>query len=107
MSTQITLFGKNGKIIVDAQEIKVYLKKKEGFENYKQGWNTQWITDLAIPVNFYLRGEEYSAQLEYFIQCINSGEMENANSFANASSTDRIISMIKQDAQTKEEKWTE
>ena len=34
------------------------------------GWNVRYTTDLTEPVWFYLRGEEYSAQLDYFVRCI-------------------------------------
>ena len=33
-------------------------------EGYGAGWNVRYTTELTEPVGFYLRGEEYSAQLE-------------------------------------------
>ncbi len=70
MSTSITIQGKNGKIICDATEMKIYLKEASKKEGLEKGWTIKYITDLAIPVNFYLRGEEYSAQIDHFIECI-------------------------------------
>ena len=32
------------------------------------GWNVRYTTELTDPVWFYLRGEEYSAQLDAFVQ---------------------------------------
>ena len=55
---------RGGKLIVDRQKLKVYLREPRGFEDYLEGWNTRYITGLQKPVGFYLRGEEYSAQLE-------------------------------------------
>jgi hypothetical protein len=58
----------------------------------------KYITDLAIPVNFYLRGEEYSAQLDYFIECIKDKRQVIYNSFEQALYTDLVIEMIVKDA---------
>ncbi len=98
MSTQIEILGKKGKIIADRQELKVYLREDTGFENFQQGWNMRYITDLAKPVAFYLRGEEYSAQIEYFAQCIEEKKTDNLNSFVTAQQTDAVIELLKQDA---------
>ncbi|MGB5553487.1 MAG: Gfo/Idh/MocA family oxidoreductase, partial [Flavobacteriaceae bacterium] len=61
MSTSITLMGTEGKIISDANELKVYFKEKDCPKGYTKGWNVKYITDLTDQVDFYLRGEEYSA----------------------------------------------
>ena len=71
-----------GKLIVDRQELKVYLRERRGFEDYVEGWNTRYITELQKPVGFYLRGEEYSAQIEAFVEAIRTGNMAHENSFA-------------------------
>jgi hypothetical protein len=55
------------------------------------------ITDLTPPVSFYLRGEEYSAQLEAFGRAIR-GEEPQRNDFASAAATDLTIEMIGQTA---------
>ena len=51
------IIGDKGKIICDATELKIYLKDKNKLENLPKGWTIKYITDLAIPTNFYLRGE--------------------------------------------------
>ncbi len=94
MTTSVTLHGTGGKIVVDRQELKVYLRQEAGFEDYAQGWNTRYITSLQKPVGFYLRGEEYSAQLEAFTEAIRSGNMAHENSFASAYETDRVVDLI-------------
>jgi len=94
MTTSLTIIGKNGKIICDATEIKIYLKepvKKEGLE---QGWTTKYITDFAIPVNYYLRGEEYSAQIDNFIDCIVNNKQSVYNTFEQGLYTDKVVEMI-------------
>lgn len=101
MSTKISAWGKNGSIVADRQEMQVYLRNADGApDGYCQGWNVRYTTDLTNPVWFYLRGEEYSAQLDHFVQCIDSnGAEENINSFSEAAITDRIIAMMIDDAQ--------
>ena len=103
MSTRITILGKKGKIIVDAQELKVYFKDQPVEESFEKGWNMRWVTDLSPVVNFYLRGEEYSAQTDYFIQCIQETKLDNINSFAAAHATDYVADLIKKDARAGEE----
>ena len=102
MSTQLTIIGKNGKIIVDAQELKVYFRDDPIEISYEKGWNMRWITNFPSDVSFYLRGEEYSAQIEYFIECIKEKKTENINSFANAYATDNVANLIKIDAHAKQ-----
>jgi len=95
MSTQITVQGTEGKIITDAQEMKIYLKKENKKLRLEKGWNMRYITDLTDPVDFYLRGEEYSAQVDYFAKCIASGTLDNVNSFESALHTDLVIESLK------------
>jgi predicted dehydrogenase len=94
MSTSITVQGKNGKIICDATEIKIYLKESSKKEKLDKGWTIKYITELAIPVNFYLRGEEYSAQIDNFIDCIINNKQTSYNSFEQGFYTDKVIEMI-------------
>ena len=95
MSTQITVMGTGGKIICDAQEIKIYLKNDYPNLKLEKGWNIKYITDLTQPVDFYLRGEEYSAQVDYFAQCIKNNKPDSISSFASALHTDEVIEQIK------------
>lgn len=102
MSTRITILGKKGKIIVDAQELRAYFREDPLDNTYVRGWNTRWLTELSPPVQFYLRGEEYSAQIEYFIESIKSQRRDNINSFASAYATDYVADLIKNDAQARQ-----
>lgn len=99
MSTTITINGTRGKIISDANELKVYFRDDpEGFHGYTKGWNTKYITELAPAVDFYLRGEEYSEQIDYFIKALQGKVRNEMNTFGSALETDLAISMIKQKA---------
>ena len=95
MSTTITINGTFGKIICDANELKVYFKNPTYPAGYEKGWNIRHVTDLTKAVDFYLRGEEYSAQVDYFIKSIQGKVPNTKNDFASASHTDRVISLIK------------
>jgi predicted dehydrogenase len=94
MATSLTILGKKGKIICDATEIKIYLKDGNAKENLGKGWTIKYITDFAIPVNFYLRGEEYSAQIDYFVDCIINSKPAEINSFKQALDTDKVIELL-------------
>ena len=98
MSTSLTIQGKKGKIICDATEIKIYLKEPNKQENLDNGWTIKYITEFALPVNFYLRGEEYSAQIDNFVECIKNQKQTQYNSFEQALYTDEVINMIIKDA---------
>jgi predicted dehydrogenase len=98
MSTSVTILGKNGKMICDATELKIYLKSDFPAANLKKGWTIRYVTELTPPVNFYLRGEEYSAQIDYFIDSVKNGRQVNINSFDNALNADEIIDILISDA---------
>jgi predicted dehydrogenase len=98
MSTSLLVQGKKGKIICDATEIKIYLKEPSTAEKLDKGWTIRYITDFAIPVNFYLRGEEYSAQIDYFVECVKNNKQALYNSFEQARYTDLVIEMIVENA---------
>jgi predicted dehydrogenase len=94
MSTSLTVLGKKGKIICDASEIKIYLKEADLKEKLAKGWTIKYITEFAIPVNFYLRGEEYSAQIDNFVDCVINNKQTEVNSFRQALSTDKVIELL-------------
>ena len=95
MSTTFTILGTKGKIIVDSTEIKVYVKETIPDSNYFKGWNIYHINDLSENVDFYLRGEEYSAQVQYFIETLEGKKENNINTFKSAWETDQVIEKIK------------
>ena len=94
MSTTITVQGKKGKIICDATEIKIFLREANPKEQLEKGWNIKYITDLAIPVDYYLRGEEYSAQIDYFVQNVLEQKAGSINTFEQGLYTDKVMEMI-------------
>ncbi len=99
MSTTITAYGTAGKIIADRQELRVYLNHGNVFESYDQGWTTRYITELQRPVNFYLRGEEYTSQLDQFVGSIQGKPAMVDSTFETATETDRVIKSIAESGQ--------
>jgi scyllo-inositol 2-dehydrogenase (NADP+) len=99
MSTQITVWGANGKISADRQEMQIYLRD-DAFvpDELRKGWNTRYTTDLTDPVWFYLRGEEYSAQLHHFVDAIKMGSLDTRSTFRSAAETDLVISAMVRDS---------
>ncbi|MGO9960566.1 MAG: Gfo/Idh/MocA family protein [Solirubrobacteraceae bacterium] len=99
MSTRVTIWGTNGKLYVDRQECQAYLRNPvAGRDEYRPGWNVRYTTDLTPPVWYYLRGEEYSGQVDGFIKAVMSRDTSGPNSFGAAVSTDRVIAMMSADA---------
>ena len=98
MFNQITLWGTKGKIIADRQECKIYLQEAHENSGLTAGWNILYTTELTKPVDFYIRGEEYSYQLDYFIDCIEQKRTDNISSFAYALQTDIVIDLLSKDA---------
>jgi len=96
MSTKVSVLAKNAKMVVDRQELKIYLAEARPDLGLEQGWNTRNITALTKPVWFYLRGEEYSAQIDYFASAIKEKNQNNINSFRNALECDRVIAKLRQ-----------
>jgi scyllo-inositol 2-dehydrogenase (NADP+) len=99
MSTKLTLWGTQGRITADRQEIQVFLRRGAVLpEGYTHGWNVRYTTDLTPPVWYYLRGEEYSAQVDSFVQAVIQGDTRPLGSFRDANRTDRALALIVRDA---------
>ena len=95
MSTKISVWGTNGRLAADRQECQVYLREPhEGLPGIDKGWTVRYTTDLSEEVWFYLRGEEYSAQIDYFASSIRAGRLDGENTFASALQADRVVAML-------------
>ena len=95
MSTKISVWGTNGRITADRQECQIYLREPHAaLPNAAKGWTIRYTTDLSEEVWFYLRGEEYSAQIDYFAKSIAAKRLDGENTFRSALDADRIVSMI-------------
>jgi predicted dehydrogenase len=95
MTTKVSVWGTNGRLSSDRQECQIYLRSPHpALPDHKGGWISKYTTDLTQPVWYYLRGEEYSAQIDYFVKAIENQQSENVNSFRSALQTDTLVDMI-------------
>lgn len=99
MSVKLSLWGSNGRINVDRQELQVYVRSlpQPAVAGFGEGWTVRYTTELTQPVWFYVRGEEYSAQIDHFVQCIKTGSMALSN-FRSASDTSLVAYRMRADA---------
>lgn len=95
METRIQVWGERGSVKADRQECVAYLREDPPKdERLIKGWNQSNTVDLTKPVWYYLRGEEYSAQIDHFVKRIQTREIEGLNDFQSALETDRAVAMI-------------
>jgi hypothetical protein len=96
MSTRISAWGSNGRLIADRQECQVYLREADSpIAGVRKGWTVRYTTELTEAVWYYLRGEEYSAQIDYFVKSIQQGRIDGTNSFRSALEADRVAAGIR------------
>jgi scyllo-inositol 2-dehydrogenase (NADP+) len=99
ITAKATAWGTKGRMTGDRQELQIYLRDAGNpIYELNQGWNIRYSTELTKNVWFYLRGEEYSAQIDHFLQCIKQGREETISPFASAVRTDEILAMILRDS---------
>ncbi len=99
LSTKVSIWGTNGVLSVDRQEVRLFLRDNiTNDRTLNDGWNIIYTTELTDAVWYYLRGEEYSAQIDHFVGCIETKQIETISSFASAVATDRIMAMMLEDA---------
>jgi predicted dehydrogenase len=100
MTTSVRMWGTAGHLEADRQAVKVYLRGTVTVPaEYQKGWNVKYTTELTEGTWFYLRGEEYSAQIDDFVQRVGERRLDGPSTFATASMTDRVITMIAADAE--------
>ena len=95
MSTKVSVWGTNGKVIADRQECQLYLRETHAaLPEAGKGWTIRYTTELTDGVWYYLRGEEYSAQIDYFVRSVQQSRLDGTNNFRSALETDRVVEMI-------------
>lgn len=101
MTTRITIWGTAGRIFADRQECQVYLRDTvTPPAGYRTGWNVRYTTELTNEVWYYLRGEEYSAQLDHFVRSVENAPTEPINDFRSAAVTDQVMALMVADNAT-------
>lgn len=102
MTTKVSMIGTNGRLYADRQECQLYLRAPhDGLPGYAPGWTVKYTTELTDEVWFYLRGEEYSAQVASFVEAVRDHRAAAVeNDFASAAETDRTMAMVIENAET-------
>jgi scyllo-inositol 2-dehydrogenase (NADP+) len=99
MSMKISVWGTEGRINADRQEVQIYSRRADAASlGVTPGWDVRYTTELTDEVWYYLRGEEYSAQMDYFFRQIKDGSRDPAFSFNSALQTDTVIDQINRNA---------
>jgi predicted dehydrogenase len=99
MATKITLWGTEGRIYADRQEVQIYLRDQaKPALQLEEGWNVRYTTELTQEVWFYLRGEEYSAQIDHFVKHVQLRNPATRCTFRDAVQADVVVGMILRDA---------
>jgi scyllo-inositol 2-dehydrogenase (NADP+) len=95
MSTKVTVWGTNGRMTADRQECQIYLRESHPrLADTPAGWTVRYTTELTKDVWFYLRGEEYSEQIDHFVRAVKDRRTDGTNTFRSALGADRVAKMI-------------
>ncbi|MBN2312753.1 MAG: Gfo/Idh/MocA family oxidoreductase [Sedimentisphaerales bacterium] len=98
-SCRFEAMGTKGKIIADFYTYKVFFREAPEIDGYTQGWNEGYLADTAEPVRFYVRGFQFTRQLDVFIDCILEQRACETCSFEEALCTDMIMHRIRTDGE--------
>ena len=100
MTTRITVWGTKGGSSSTGRNARcIFGTPRLPPSGIEQGWNVRYTTELTEPVWFYLRGEEYSAQIDAFVQRVKERRTDGLNRFESAGVTDKVIGMLIADAE--------
>jgi predicted dehydrogenase len=94
---KVEVVYRNARIIADQYTVEVFLSKPLMFEDLHldSGWTQRKVTDLFSPVSFYLRGYEFTSQLEHFIQDVRRRQQSlPAATFRSATLVHQILEQV-------------
>lgn len=100
-SCRFEALGTKGKIIADFYTYKIFFQEVPEINEYTQGWNEGYLADIAEPVRFYVRGFQFTRQLDYFIDCILERRPCETCSFEDGLCTDIIMNRIRINSETR------
>jgi predicted dehydrogenase len=93
-SYRLSIEAQKGRIIADHHSYKLFKSTPAG-RGDSAAWSTVYITDIAQPVRMYVRGNEFTRQLDYFIDNILSGTTENVSGLESGMEVDQVIEHIR------------
>ena len=88
----------NGRLSADQHGYRLYLKKAPAGTQHLTGWSIRYATDLIGSTRFYLRGNEFTDQLDYFVDRMLGHNNGDTCSFATGLQVDRMMQAIRSDA---------
>ena len=99
MSVLVEVWGTNGRMEADRQECRIFLRG-DGMPSagLEPGWNALNGPRINQQVGYYLRGEEYSAQMDYFIESVRTRRTAGVSSFRSTVMTMELLDAIRSDA---------
>jgi predicted dehydrogenase len=96
------VLGRKGKLIADLHAYKIFFRETPSFDGFTEGWNQRYVTDVFESVRFYLRGYEFTRQLDYFVDCVLEKHPNQICTFQHAFKTDMVIDYIRKSEEAKE-----
>jgi predicted dehydrogenase len=93
--------GTKGKLIADFYTYKVFFRDTPEIDGFSAGWNEGYLADIAEPVRFYVRGFQFTRQLDHFIDCILEQQPCETCSFDDGLCTDKIMDRIRTNGETR------
>jgi scyllo-inositol 2-dehydrogenase (NADP+) len=95
----VELFGTRGKLIMDFYGYKIFLNRESEDGTLRKGWNTFTLPSVFEPVPFYVRGNEFTAQLYRFADLVSGKDSERESTFADALDTHIVIDRMLRNTQ--------
>lgn len=90
---KVSIDAVRGRITADHHTYKVFKRKLSGAA--EDTWTTEHITDIGRPVRVYLRGNEFTRQLDYFIDSIGVRRVDGINNISSAMQVDQVIEQVR------------
>ncbi|MBL4746997.1 MAG: Gfo/Idh/MocA family oxidoreductase [Flavobacteriaceae bacterium] len=90
----IRVKGTFGELFANKQEIKINLNHASNNLGFNVGEHEIYVTDLNTNVDYYLRGEDFSLQMQEFSKSLNDNSTINKSFIDSVITTDRLIAEI-------------
>lgn len=95
---RLNIESERGRILADQHAYKVF-RSAASVHGHAGDWTTVYITDIAQPVRMYVRGNEYTRQLDHFIESVIVGRTDTGCDAASAAEVDIVIEQIRNSGQ--------
>jgi predicted dehydrogenase len=93
-TNSVNMVGEFGELSANKQEIKLNLTKANDVLGFTPGKHEIYVTDLDTNVDYYLRGEDFSLQMQAFSNALNAINTSIKSFIDSAIVTDRLIAEI-------------